>query len=123
MAARGVPRDEEAVSRYFVDPSNQLNQIMTRGKYVPGSPCPACHVPLELAWSLRWCSCLMCYSCARGVVWSCPLCGAHPLLGEDVDMSAAHPKTDMDLSAVRWLCMFSLGLIALFIFGVWMGWT
>jgi hypothetical protein len=83
--------------------------VQPRTGYTPGDPCMACHGPLEKSYSPTWCDCHLCWPCARGIVWSCPVCGSHPPETTDVDVSAAHPITEPDHSALWWLAaMFSL---------------
>ena len=84
--------------------------VQPRTGYTPGDQCMACHGPLEHAHSPVWCDCKLCGPCARGIVWSCPVCHAHPPKLEDVDVSAAHPVTESDMSAWWWL--FSLILLS-----------
>ena len=84
----------------------------------PGTPCAACLVPLERAYNPRWCACMLCLACVKGIVWSCPVCGAHPLPTTDVDISAAHPRQDEDMSA--WIVMVKVFVgFAVIIFCAW----
>lgn len=81
--------------------------IPSPGLHTPvevGTPCASCHGPLEKSVvKLRWCDCPLCPLCAGGVMWSCPVCGAHPPKSEDVDISVHYTDKSGDLSGWWWI--------------------
>ena len=109
----------ESASRDFV-PHGDALQIRPPTVH-PATPCAACSAPVERVYSTRWCACQMCFACVRGIVYSCPVCRAHPpsTADQDVDMSAAHPVREADLSAWRWLAWIVL-IIAMLSAAAWL---
>ena len=106
----------EDSSRDFVARGDAL-QIRPRAPH-PATPCAFCLAPVERAYNTRWCDCMLCLACVKGIVWSCPVCGAHPFPTTDVDVSAAHPKQDEDLSAWAFVAKV-LGGLALITLLAW----